>query len=344
MALRLGFALVALVPLWWGGAVTVRGQNAFPPRLDAYVTKVLKLSAEEQKTLLSGAPLAKNLDGDPSKEVGVFGAVWINARIPQYLALLQDIENFEKGPGFRVTKRVSEPARVDDFAELVLPDEDVQDLASCTLGDCELKLSGEALARMRKTVNWNAPDAKAQVERLVRTLAVDYVNAYRQGGNSRLAVYRDSDNPTFVANEFREMVSGMPELGEYLPDMRQFLLEFPKPATRPTTSFIYWQEAEFGLKPTIRVNHVAIQEGEDATIVASKQLYSSHYFWTALELRALVPQSSRGDGFWFVNINRSRSDGLSGFVGRIIRGKVRDGARRGLESALVATKRRLEAR
>ena len=126
--------------------------------------------------------------------------------------------------------------------------------------------------------------------------------------------------------------------------MRQYLLEYPKPASRPTSSFIYWQEAEFGLKPTIRLNHVAIQEDKDATIVASKQLYSSHYFWTALELRALVPDASRGTGFWFVNVNRSRSDGLSGFVGRIIRGKVRESARKGIESALIAAKKMLEAR
>ena len=87
---------------------------------------------------------------------------------------------------------------------------------------------------------------------------------------------------------------------------------------------------------------MAIQENQDATIVAAKQLYSSHYFWTALELRALVPDPSRGQGFWFVTVGRSRSDGLSGFLGRMIRGKVRDGARQGIETALIATKRRLE--
>jgi hypothetical protein len=98
------------------------------------------------------------------------------------------------------------------------------------------------------------------------------------------------------------------------------------------------------LKPTIRISHVAIQESQEATIVASKQLYSSHYFWPALELRGLIPDPSRGSGFWFVTANRSRSDGLTGFVGRIIRGKVREGARKGLESALTGTKKKLEAR
>jgi hypothetical protein len=125
--------------------------------------------------------------------------------------------------------------------------------------------------------------------------------------------------------------------------MQRYLLDYPKPPSRPTTSFIYWQEANFGLKPTLRINHVAIQEGSDATIVASKQLYSSHYFWTALELRVLVPQASRGQGFWLVTINRSRSDGLSGFVGSIIRGRVRESARSGLESGLTAAKQYFEA-
>jgi len=344
VSFRLGCALVAGVFLWWGSSISVVGQSAFPQRLDDYFTKVLKLSAQERKVLLAGAPLAKNLDADPGKEVAVFGAIWIAAPIAAYVSALQDIENFEKGASFRATKKVSEPARIEDFAQLVLPDEDVQDLKACKVGDCELKLSADALARVKKEVDWTRPDAKAQLERLVRMMAVDYVNEYRKGGNSALAVYRDGAHPTFVANEFRELVNGMPELTEYLPSMRQYLLEYPKPAPRPTTSFIYWQEAQFGLKPTIRLNHVAIQEEIDATIVASKQLYSSHYFWTALELRALVPDPPRGTGFWFVNVNRSRSDGLSGFVGRIIRGKVREAARSGIESALTAAKKKLETR
>jgi hypothetical protein len=347
---RLGYHVLNIVfaylPVVYILAATqpVAGQSAFPSRLDAYFTNVVKLNSAERTRLLAGSPVAKNLDADPAKEVAVFGAVWIGAPIAKYVAALQDIENFEKGGGFRITKRVSEPARVQDFAQLVLPDEDVRDLRSCRVGDCELKVSAEALGRLRKEVDWTRPDAKAQLERFVRTMAVEYVNGYREGGNARLAVYRDTGNATFVANEFRELMRGMPELAEYVPDMRRYLLDYPKAAARPTTSFIYWQEAEFGLKPTIRLNHVAIQEGKEATVVASKQLYSSHYFWTALEMRVLVPDPARGPGFWFVSVSRSRSDGLTGFVGRIIRGKVREGARSGLESALTATKTRLESR
>ncbi len=71
-------------------------------------------------------------------------------------------------------------------------------------------------------------------------------------------------------------------------------------------------------------------------------LYASHYFWTAIELRVLIPDPARGEGFWFVNVNRSRSDGLGGFTGSLIRGKVRGEAEKGVQAALKITKMRLE--
>jgi hypothetical protein len=325
-------------------ALALHGQLPLPTRLDAFLTNFVKLTAVERRQLFDGLPVTRSLDADPSTEVAIFGAIWIGAPAATYVARLQDIERFEKGGGFRVTKKIGEPARVEDFAALTLPPEDVDDLRSCVVGDCELKLTAETLGRVKREIDWKKPDVKAQLERLMRHMAADYVNAYREGGNSRLAVYRDAEHPTFVADEFRELVNTMPLLGDYLPDMRHYLLEYPKPPTRPTISFFYWQEVTFGLKPLIRISHVGIQESAEATVVASKQLYSSHYFWTALELRALIPDPSRGTGFWFVNVNRSRLDGLSGFVGWLIRGRVREGARNGLQSVLTATKKTLEGR
>jgi hypothetical protein len=73
-------------------------------------------------------------------------------------------------------------------------------------------------------------------------------------------------------------------------------------------------------------------------------LYASHYFWTAVELRVLVPDPARGPGFWFASVNRSRSDGLSGFVGSLLRGKVRGEAEEGMQAALKITKTGMERR
>lgn len=163
----------------------------------------------------------------------------------------------------------------------------------------------------------------------MRRIAYEYVTGYLEGGNERLAVYRDKSRPTFVATEFRSMVDQMPELTTYMPNTRRYLLEYPNFEFPGSTSFLYWQETQFGLKPR-------------RLVVASKMLYANHYFWTALELRALVPDPSRGPGFWFATVNRSRSDGLSGFVGRVVRGRVRGEVEKAALAALTSTKSMLE--
>jgi hypothetical protein len=314
---------------------------ALPPQLETYVAKYVKLTPAQQTQLVSGQPVTKLLDSDPSKEVAVFGAVWVDAPMARYV---KDIEQFEKGENFRVTKKVSTPPRLEDFAQLALPDDDIADLKVCKVGQCQIKLSQASIERLRREVDWSKPTARADVDRLARTLAFEYVKDYLEGGNAKLAVYRDSDRPTFIANEFASMIDRLPSMTEFLPDLKRYLLEFPTVKLPGTESFVYWQEANFGLKPTIRINHVVIMQQPTHIAVASKMLYASHYFWTALELRVLVPDPARGQGFWFASVNRSRSDGLSGFVGRLIRGKVRGEAEEGMTAVLRGTKKMLEGK
>jgi hypothetical protein len=337
-----------LVALFVAGSTSIAAlQNTsprFPSRLDSYFQKTVKLTAEEQQQLVAGQPVTKLLDADENKEVAVFGAVWIAAPIRRYTEAVKDIENFERGGKVKVTKRISSPPRLEDFARLQLPKEDVDDLRTCRVGDCEVKLGEQALERFRSQVNWNAPDAHASANRLMQQLALEHVTRYLEGGNERLAVYRDTDRPTFVAQEFRSMVDAMPELSTYMPAVRKYLLEYPKSSLPDSTSFLYWQENEFGLKPTIRISHLTVREGPDGAVVTSKMLYATHYFWTGLELRALVPDSSRGTGFWFVTVNRSRSDGLSGVTGSMLRGRIRNEVQKAVIAGLRMAKQKLEQR
>jgi hypothetical protein len=139
------------------------------------------------------------------------------------------------------------------------------------------------------------------------------------------------------------MIERLPRLGSEMPDLKAYLLGYPAAALPDSTDFLYWQQAEFGLKPIVRVNHLVIQQRLDRTVIASKMLYASHYFWTALELRVLLPDPARGRGFWFVMVNRARSDGLSGFTGNVVRGRVRGELQKSMSRVLVATKSKLES-
>lgn len=313
-----------------------------PPALERYFTEVVKLTAEERQQLASGVPITKLLDVDATKEVSVFGAVWIDAPVHRYVEAIKNIEQFEQGEGFRITKRISAPPKLGDFAKLHLTDEDLKDLRVCRVGSCEVKLGAPALERFRTEIDWKAPDVHARADALLQRLALEYVTAYLSGGNERLAVYRDKSRPTFVAREFRAMIDEMPELTTYGPELHRYLLEFPRVTLPDSTSFLYWQDAEFGLKPMLRISHVTIRETPDSTVATSKMLYASHYFWTGLQLRVLLPDRSRGPGFWFVTVDRSRSDGLSGFTGSFVRRRVRSEVQEGSLAALRMTKQKLE--
>jgi hypothetical protein len=312
-----------------------------PVELDRYVTKYVNLTPAQRSDLLAGRAATKLLDSDPSKEVAVFGAMWVSAPMASYVAAVRDIEHLESGENFIVTRKIADPPTIDDFVQLRVPDDDAEDLRTCKVGQCQIKLPQSAIDRVRREVDWSKTP-RTDLNRIARELALDYVKGYLAGGNDELAVYRDAERPTFVAAEFRSMIDRLPSLAEFLPDLKRYLLDFPKASLANSDSFLYWQQAKFGLKPTMRINHLVIAQEPDHVVVASKMLYASHYFWTALETRVLLADPARGSGFWFVTISRSRSDGLSGFVGRVIRGKVRDEAEKGIAAVLASTRARLE--
>ena len=331
------FALTLLAPLY----PAAQGPRGVPPQVERLFTQA-RLTADERKQALAGMPVAHSLPADASKELAVFGVLWINAPIERYLERLNDIEQFERGGRFKLTKRISAPPVLSDFTPLRLPDEDVRDLQSCRVGDCELKLGESAIHRFQSEINWRAVNPRPAVDALMQQVAYDHVTAYLRGGDAQLPAYRDGSRAISAAAEFRDMTGHMDELPVYDPDLRRYLVAFPAVTLPNSTSFLYWQQTEFGLKPIIRISHMTIHQNGPATIVASKMIYATHYFWTALELRALVRDPSRGSGFWLLTTSRSRTDGLSGLTGLFIRHRVRSEVVDGTLKVLTSTQEKLE--
>jgi hypothetical protein len=103
----------------------------------------------------------------------------------------------------------------------------------------------------------------------------------------------------------------------------------------------------FGLKPTVRVVQAVVFRGtspsDPAYAVAVKQLYSSHYFETALDMTVCVRDQENRGGFYIVTVKGSQQAGLTGFQGGIVRKVAVDKTRSSLEKALTAMKQKLEA-
>jgi len=130
-----------------------------------------------------------------------------------------------------------------------------------------------------------------------------------------------------------------------VPELRRYLLDYPNVDLPGADSFFYWEKVNFGLKPTIRVNHAVIyssdSSGRSISAVAIKQLYASHYFHTALDVSVCMPDSSRR-GFYLMTLKGSEQDGLTGVKGSMVRNVVVDKTRSALEEALAYMKSQIE--
>ena len=343
-----GVALVLALTAARGPAPASSSEPPAESAVERFLAERFRMTPSQVAAVRRGEAVAVALPSSVDREIAVGGAVRIATPAERLPVLVRDIERLESGEGFLKTRRISEPPRLDDFGDLELPAEDVAALRLCRPRKCDVKLGQGAFDRLQQ-IDWSAPDATAQVNTLARRTAVEYLQAYRAGGNAELAVYRDSDRPQFIAREFADMVQTTRRLPDTLPELSDYLLNYPK-ASRPAglDEFFYWSLADFGLKPVVRLNHVVIcpMAGPAGTrfAIATKQLYASHYFHTALELRVAVDDPAQpGAAHYLVVLNMARSDGLTGLFGGLVKSKARRGSLDGLVKALAATKRRCEA-
>jgi hypothetical protein len=198
-------------------------------------------------------------------------------------------------------------------------------------------------------VNWSAPDAADQVNRLGQQMALEAVQRYIDGGNEALGTYRDKKHPTAVADTFASLLSRSKALPVYLPELDRYLLNYPAAASGHIQSQFYWEKVNFGLKPTLRIAQAIVFHGAGPTepvyAVAIKQLYASHYFESALDLTVCVRATDVPGlhGVYLITIKGSQQAGLTGFKGSIVRKIAVDKTRSSLERALASIKQKLES-
>ena len=184
------------------------------------------------------------------------------------------------------------------------------------------------------------------MNRLARRLALQALLEYMQGGNTALGAYRDKKHPAAVAETFASLIGRFEALPVYLPELNEYLLEYPKAKSDNVQAGFFWEKVNFGLKPTFRIIQKIVYRGaigkEPAYAVAEKQIYASHYFETALDLTVCVKDAQR-PGFYIITVKGSKQAGLTGLKGSIVRKVAVDKTRSSLERVLVTIKQKLES-
>ena len=303
------------------------------------------LSDDQIRDISGGKAVAKVLDTPTPDEVFIFGAVYINSTPERYLQMASDIDALRKLPNYLALRKFSDPPQLADLDGFTLDDEEMKELQHCEPGNCQVQLPTDAIETFQQSVNWSAPDHAAQANSLAQQMVLQGLLQYQQGGNQALGTYRDKSHPTAVAETFASMLQQMKAVPAYLPELNQYLLDYPKAPADGITSDFYWEKVNFGLKPTLRTVQVVLFRGttpaRPAYAVAVKQLYSDHYFETALDLTVCVKDDNRG-GFYLITLKGSQQAGLTGFKGSIVRKVAVDKTRSSLQQVLAAYKLKLE--
>jgi len=339
--------LVALLTLVGGAVVSCSSQTS--SELQAFFKNNIGLSQDQITAIRNGQPVAKNLESRTPAEIFVFGAVYINAAPEGYLKFASDYARLHKIPGYLAIEKFSDPPQLSDLKGFAFGSEDVKGLKSCKPSNCQIQLPASTMEAIHQSINWSAPNVDDQVNEFIQKLALQRMLLYQKEGNRILgAVYNDKRQPTNVAEQFKYMLSYSKALPKLLPDFYNYLLAYPDSKPPNVDNIFYWDNVKFGLKSTLRIVHVVTMKGttaqEPAYVIAEKQLYSSHYFETALDLTFCIPGSDdpKQSGFYLVKAMGSEQAGLTGFKGSIVRKVALSKSVSSLQSSLAAIKNALE--
>jgi len=320
-----------------------------PAEPNKFFHEFIGLSDDQIREIREGKAIAKILDSPTADQVFVFGSIYINSTPERYLEFASDIDALRKLPSYMALRKFSDPPQLSDLTEFTMDEEDFKQLKNCKPSHCEVQLPTEAMEEFQRSVNWSAPDADDQANHLAQQMALQALLNYEQGGNSALGTYRDKNHPAVVAETFATLLSRSKALPVYLPELREYLLNYPKADSANIQSEFYWEKVNFGLKPTLRVVQAIVYQGKSperpAYAVAVKQLYASHYFESALDLTVCVKDDQHPvhPGFYLITMKGSQQAGLTGLKGGIVRKVAVDKTRSSLEKALASIKQKLES-
>src|SRR5271154_6500443 len=320
------------------------------PDLRTYFKEYIGLNDNQIAAIRDGQAVTKTLESRTADEIFVFGAVYIHATPESYLKFSRDFERLRKLPGYLAIRKFSNPPELSDLKDFTFDPEDIKALRDCKPGDCQIQMPASSIEELHESIDLSAPDAEQKVTELLQKTVLERLVAYQRAGNQVLGVYNDKRNPTEVPEQFKYMLSYSKALPEYLPEFYNYLLTYPdgKPARVDDT--FYWAKVKFGLKPTLRVVHVLTMRGSGPTepeyTIAEKQIYSSHYFETALDLTFCVPEAEdpAQPGFYLIMAMGSEQAGLTGLKGSIVRKVAVDRSASSLQKSLMAIKSTLESK
>jgi hypothetical protein len=342
--MRLSATLVACA------LTAIPAAQGIAPARAAYLSGTLGFSASEIGAVNRGQAVARMLPTGDRREFAAVGVVRVGVPPAFIVERFRDIVEYKQSDLVLQVGLVSSAPRVEDFASLVIDREDLDDLRWCQPGDCGLRLTHRQIARFR-AIDWGARQSALTAGHLLRTVLAEEATAYLRSGGAGLGPYADKRTPLDRNRAVNALLQHSPSFVEPHAEFRQYLLSFPQIRLEGVESFLYWSREKFGFRPVVSLTHVAIYRppagGPVTAIIASRQVFATHYFDASIAMTTLVADGEADGearaGALMMYLNRTQASLPGGLFSPVARSIARSRTRNGLREQLDRTRMRLEA-
>jgi hypothetical protein len=149
---------MAIFVVTWFGAITSPGQTSIQEFRNVLRDKAA-FTADDFSAIDRGEIVVKVLPVTDKREVAVCGLVRTKAPLVESLRAFHTSMTQQNQKSILEIGKFTNPPALEDLQALTLEDRDVEDLKRCVVGNCELKMSDAMIERLRKEVDWAAPDS-----------------------------------------------------------------------------------------------------------------------------------------------------------------------------------------
>ena len=211
-------------------------------------------------------------------------------------------------------------------------------------GDCDIKLSAGEMHRIAWTIEAAGRNWRPAAQAAFRQVLLERARKHLARGFAGAPPYEDQKTAAIPAIEFAYLLNGLRVPGLCMTRVIAHLRDYPRTSPNVET-FLFWSKDTLGdLKPIIGITQVSIVRGCDPTepaLIASSQVYASHYLTASLSVTA-VSRAPGGERY-LVYARQSRADLFTGAFGSWVRRIVRKRVREEGPGVLDGLRRRVEA-
>jgi hypothetical protein len=306
------------------------------------------LDAKQLADVERGEAVTVNIDVPEKTEIATLGVVRLEVPRTFYVEHVRPLTGFLATGAKSQSGTFGEPARVEDMASMSLDVSDAKALQKCQPLKCDVKLPAQEMERFRAALA-NTHDPLERADSLMREWLVAYVNAYRADSTEETAIYDDTRRPVRSSEAFRALVAEPMPAGIEAEPFTSMLATSRSARPSSMSSRISWELDRMpGLKPTLEVierSMLASASHPDESWMATKLLYASHYFESAVEYVTVLDAPSAGSqgASYLIVLRRQKFDDLPSGGLFNIRGKALKRLREAMRTTLANTREQLGA-